>query len=274
MIADSERTRAETGGVVRGWFHDAFDSMGYRAVPSRWGTYWDNGQVYVSELDSADVGDFLDNLKERYAGQERPVSVYLDNADDLKKLGPLLREKGCGPPLTSYFLAHTDSGWQAAAEPDFTLEHVTVEGLQLFAETKLRAWKSEEGQPSEEEIKAEMERRSQELAGSGRGLLAFLESEPLGYIWWHEDPSLILWVNQIATRTPFRRRGVARSLLSECIHSAYERGYRALVLDVAESNQAALKLYRSLGFTELVYKTYEFEFATTGVDRNDHSPAG
>jgi ribosomal protein S18 acetylase RimI-like enzyme len=257
-------TAEQIGALVRGWFFEPFDSMGYRALPSRWGTYWNNGQVYVSELDANEVPEFLRDLKLRFAGQERPVSAYLDHEDALSELGPLLMKESRGAPTTIAFLAHMDPEWKAGSMAPLTLKPVSAENLRVFAETKLRAWMGDETSPLQEDVEAEEGRRARELTGSGRGLLAFLDEEPAGYIWWHEDPSRVRWISQIATRLPFRRQGVARALMAECIRSAYEGGNRALVLDVDVENEAALALYRGLGFTERVYTTYEFEIPLSG----------
>ena len=48
-----------------------------------------------------------------------------------------------------------------------------------------------------------------------------------------------------------RRRGVARALMSNLRREGQERGSRVILLEVREQNEAALSLYRGLGFCEL-----------------------
>ena len=48
-----------------------------------------------------------------------------------------------------------------------------------------------------------------------------------------------------------RKRGIARALMGAAIETAGRRGLRALTLEVAEDNDAALTLYRALGFGQV-----------------------
>mgnify|MGYP005843645739 CR=1 FL=1 len=78
------------------------------------------------------------------------------------------------------------------------------------------------------------------LPASAGGLL-------LGYIifWVLLDEMHIL---NLAVSPPWRRRGIARSLLREALHRAQARGCTTAWLEVRPSNQAARQLYHSLGF--------------------------
>lgn len=55
-------------------------------------------------------------------------------------------------------------------------------------------------------------------------------------------------IYNIATAPPLRRRGLAKGLLRRVLAKAAALGLERAVLEVRESNQAALALYRSLGF--------------------------
>lgn len=54
----------------------------------------------------------------------------------------------------------------------------------------------------------------------------------------------------IATDAVTRRRGYARALLTHALDRARERGAHAAFLEVRASNEAAIGLYRSLGFVD------------------------
>lgn len=54
----------------------------------------------------------------------------------------------------------------------------------------------------------------------------------------------------LAVAPEFRRRGLARALLAQSCARARRAGARALFLEVAETNSAALALYASGGFAE------------------------
>ncbi len=63
----------------------------------------------------------------------------------------------------------------------------------------------------------------------------------------------------------WRRRGIGRALLGALEAELARRGTRALYLDVAEDNTAALALYRIAGFTETTRRRgyYARQFGST-----------
>lgn len=79
------------------------------------------------------------------------------------------------------------------------------------------------------------------------GLLAVSDGAPVGFALGRiaADESEVLL---IATHPEHRRRGVARSLLSDLLQRLGRAGARRVFLEVAAPNAAALALYRSAGF--------------------------
>ena len=63
----------------------------------------------------------------------------------------------------------------------------------------------------------------------------------------HEQADIIT----VAVRGDYRRRGVARMLLTRAIGEAVALGATQLFLDVEDSNSAALRLYQQFGFTQI-----------------------
>lgn len=63
-----------------------------------------------------------------------------------------------------------------------------------------------------------------------------------------------LHVINVATHPDFRRRGVARALLGAALAQAARDRVRLVLLEVRRSNQAAIALYRSLGFSTLAVR--------------------
>ncbi len=57
-----------------------------------------------------------------------------------------------------------------------------------------------------------------------------------------------LQIDNLAVKEPYRRRGIARSLLRAALLASYRRGARRAVLEVRAANLPALALYASLGF--------------------------
>jgi GNAT superfamily N-acetyltransferase len=210
--------------IVRDWFHDPFEAMGYLAVPRQWGTYWNNSQVYVSGLQVSEVGRFVGDLRTYFPDRAEPIYIHIDNPKDDEQLGPAFLEAGCTGPSPEVFLAHVGPSPNDPVRSAIRLVPVSDENLASFADTKLRAWAGNEAEPGREEVQAEIARRKRELADTGRGLLALVDDVPAGFIWWHEEPSLVRWISQLATRVPFRKRGVAATMIRACLETAYLAG--------------------------------------------------
>ncbi|RLE30269.1 hypothetical protein DRJ54_03055 [Candidatus Acetothermia bacterium] len=58
------------------------------------------------------------------------------------------------------------------------------------------------------------------------------------------------YVGAVAVHPDYRRRGIARRLLTQAIEHARRHGARVCILDVREDNAPAYNLYRSLGFVQ------------------------
>jgi GNAT superfamily N-acetyltransferase len=226
--------------------------MGYYAERRRWGTYWNNAQVYTEGLALDEVEAFLADVREYYAGQAEDVYIHVDDRSVDAELGPALCAAGCVPGAAKLFLAHVGSPPPARPVPGLDLAPVDESNLRAFAETKLRALGSREDPPDPAGLEHEIARRRRELAETGRGRLARVAGQPAGVLWWHANPQDI-WVNLVATRLPFRGRGVAGEMLRRCVEDAYGRGARCVVINVAADNLPALRLYRRLGFQDEVY---------------------
>jgi ribosomal-protein-alanine N-acetyltransferase len=54
----------------------------------------------------------------------------------------------------------------------------------------------------------------------------------------------------IATHPDFRRRGIGQALLAHTLQAAMEEGAISSFLEVRESNDAALEMYRKFGYVE------------------------
>jgi ribosomal-protein-alanine N-acetyltransferase len=77
----------------------------------------------------------------------------------------------------------------------------------------------------------------------------------------HQDGSirlvgmLVLWffldeahIATLAVHPEFRRKGIARRLMHTALKSAYDEGAERSLLEVRAGNQAALKMYKELGY--------------------------
>lgn len=238
--------------TVKSWFHLPYLGMGYVAEPRRWGTYWSNAQVYTSGFPVNELEPFLADLRTYYADQPEPIHLYVDNPWADAELGPALRHAGWAAAVPELYLAHVGSVAPPPEVPGLEIWPVHESNLGQFAATRLRACGDSEEAPDPCRVKAEIARRARELSGTGRGLLAKISGQPVAVIWWQEE-FLDIWVNQLATRVPFRRQGIASELLRQCTEDAYDRGHKSVVLNVVSDNVAARRLYHRLGFRDEVY---------------------
>jgi hypothetical protein len=158
--------------IVKSWFHLPFHSMGYVAEPRRWGTYWNNAQVYTSGFPVAELAAFLADLHAYYAGQTHPIYLYVDNPWADAELGLALRRAGWQPDAPELYLAHVGSVAPSREVPGLEIWPVLEANLGQFAATRLRAVSESEEAPDPSQLRAEITRRGQELSGTGRGMVA------------------------------------------------------------------------------------------------------
>jgi ribosomal protein S18 acetylase RimI-like enzyme len=119
-----------------------------------------------------------------------------------------------------------------------------------------------EAEPDAEDLRRRTTLRRAEMGGQGRFLLARVAGEPASVVAFYEGKDR--FVHHLATRVPFRRRGIASPLLKEVLAGARERGCRSTIISAAESGHP-VGLYRSLGFTDEVYWRREYKhFPDTG----------
>ncbi len=93
-----------------------------------------------------------------------------------------------------------------------------------------------------------------ELSHAWSTVLLAVEDGPRGEVvvgfvvfWLVHDEVHVL---NIATALEARRRGVGRALMEEATESGRRRGATLATLEVRRSNEAALELYRSLGYRQ------------------------
>lgn len=78
---------------------------------------------------------------------------------------------------------------------------------------------------------------------------------------WKTDPRATFG---ISVDRDFWGLGIGRALTEACIRCAREAGYSQLELEVVADNEAALELYRSIGFTEYGRNPRGFRSRDTG----------
>ena len=82
-----------------------------------------------------------------------------------------------------------------------------------------------------------------------RSILAELDGKICGYVLFWLLPGSID-VHNLAIAPEFRRRGIARMLMGQVVATAGTQSATRVTLEVRQSNEAAKRLYASLGFVQ------------------------
>ena len=92
-------------------------------------------------------------------------------------------------------------------------------------------------------------------------LTAVIRGQTAGYVMAHDEGE-DLHVTNLAVDPEFQRMGAAHFMMRSIISLSEKEGFHRIVLEVRESNEAALSLYRGLGFA--VYGRSEGYYDDTG----------
>ena len=127
-----------------------------------------------------------------------------------------------------------------------------------YVAVKLRGFANSEGEPPTEHVKQELALRRRELAGRGRFFIARAGDEPAAILGYYEGNDRLIF--NLATRTPFRMKGIARQLLSKVVVDSYDKGCRSVIINT-NPNDTPIQWYRRLGFKDEVRwgRNYFFE---------------
>ena len=238
--------------------------MGFYVQQRRFGFYQrqkDTGRVRatVGHLPAEDVPTFLEDLRE-YSGEEE-IIFHVDDRELDDRLGPVLLASGCTADVAEVFLAHTGKMPTPASEPgNLSVEAVTGDTIEEAMRTERKGFADSEAEPDPEELRQRLTLRKAEMSGRGRFLLARVAGEPASVVAFYEGEDR--YVHHLATRVPFRRRGLASRLLEDVLAGALERGCRSTIISAAENGLPA-DLYRSLAFTDEIYWRREYKHVPT-----------
>jgi len=254
--------------IVRAWYTCSYPEMGYHREQRRFGYYSRNlralynatNQVTIRGLAPGQVPEFLADVRKYYGN--RPVRIWVDDRQTDAELGPALLAAGCSRGDAEIFLAHVGPAPRAPSVPGLTTEAVTPANLVEYVVTKLKGFANSEVEPTPDAVRAELALRRAELAGEGRFLLARIRGEPAGIIGWYEGWDRFIF--QLATRVPFRRRGIAKWLLCHVLADGYAQGCRSVIIS-ADPNDAPIQFYRRLGFTDEIYWRQRYQLRADGA---------
>lgn len=244
--------------TVRGWFSESDVEMGYLKEQRRYGVYGHHAtagnEVFIHHLAPAEIPAFLADVRAYYDGA--PVNLLIEERALDAALRPALLAHGCSAQEAQSFLAHVGPVPSAAPVAGLTVEEVTPATLKVWAITKLRGFSDDDAEPDDAAVTAQVALREQEMAGVGRLRLARVAGEPAGILGWYEDADRFIY--NLATRLPYRNRGIARALLCGFLAESQALAARSTLIN-ADTSGTSIHLYRRLGFSDEVYWRVKYQ---------------
>lgn len=155
-------------------------------------------------------------------------------------------------------LAHVGPRPEQVRRSDVTVEVVTPDTLLDYVMVKLKGFANSEDAPPAEDVEKELAVRRRELASIGRFLIARVGADAAAILGYYDGSDRLIF--NLATRTPFRMRGIARDLLCEVVADSYEQGCRSVIINT-DPNDTPIQWYRRLGFTDEVYWRRSYHWA-------------
>ena len=244
--------------TLRTWYTSSAPSMGSRVERRPFGVYMryppDAGEVTVRDAGPEDVPALLADVRAYYG--DASVGIYLDDRRSDATLGPALVQAGCTKGTAETHLVHVGAVPAVHPVPRVVLEPLTEATLTEFAVTKIQGFASSEAAPDPQRLATEVAMRRAELAGEGRFVFARAGGDPAAILGLFDGDDRHIFL--LATRVPFRNRGIARWLLTRTIAAADAAGCRSILIN-CDPDDTPIRLYRRLGFTDEVYWRQRYE---------------
>jgi ribosomal protein S18 acetylase RimI-like enzyme len=248
---EHERLRQE----VRSWFTTSRPGLGYQVERRRFGFYRHRTEhpdlrlIVVDSLTSGEVPEFVGDARRYFSNLS--VEIWVDDRALDAAVGPALLAAGCSRAPANVSLAHVGPPPQLVRLPaEVSVEPITAETLMDFALVKLKGFANSEEAPQADTLERELAIRRSEIASIGRLLVARVGAEPASILGYYDGADRSIF--NLATRLPFRNRGIAQHLLCRVLADAYDRGCRSVVIGTDPAD-TPIQLYRRLGFTDEVY---------------------
>jgi ribosomal protein S18 acetylase RimI-like enzyme len=258
-------------GEVQSWFRTTILDLGYVVERRRFGFYRRNTEnpelrlVVIEAMKPEDAPEFVADAREYFG--ERDVEIWVEGRELDATLGQALVAAGCVKDLPNVSLAFVGTPPEAVPVAGVTVEAVTPKTLKDYAVTKLKGFANSEAEPTAEQLDRELAIRKSEIEGMGRLLIARVGNEPAAILGYYDGADRSIF--NLATRIPFRNRGIAKYLLCLVLADSFDRGCQSVIIGTNPDDTPIL-LYRRLGFIDEIYwrRGYMFEPAKSPAKMN------
>jgi ribosomal protein S18 acetylase RimI-like enzyme len=238
---------------VRSWYQTS--SPAFQVTRARYGFYRRNpkvegsAHVIVGDATPLDLATLLAEAREYFGGCE--FDLWIDDRSKDAVLGPALTTAGWVRSESTVYLAHVVEAPDEPKNTSVTIEPITAATLRDFVVVKLQGFANSDGRPTEEQLAQEMVLKEQDFRGPGRFLTARVKGEIAAILGFYEGNADRLIFN-LATRVPFRMKGIAKLLLDFVLADSRKKGCRSVIINT-NPDDTPIEWYRRIGFTDEVY---------------------
>lgn len=250
--------------ALRAAYSEPHPDMGWAAEQRRFGIYRRNTKadtnpdVIVRDVTPGDVEAFLQDVRGYFGIGPRPAQIMIDDRELHRTLGTVLEAAGLSFDERTSFLAHVGDVPEAPPVAGIAVEVVGEGGLEEYEDTRCRGFANSDEATPQEELDWRIDLRRAEMTGGANYWLARIDGEPAGTMSWYDDEDRLIF--SLATRVPYRKRGIASHLLCRLLGDSERKATRSVIINANEVG-TPIDLYRRLGFTDEVYwhATYELK---------------
>lgn len=238
---------------VRSWYTASTPAIGLWSSTTRYGVLLHSDRIernwlLLSEDAPEAVADALGAATDFYGSSA--FEVYIDERSRAERLTTALTRAGMKPVQDTVTLAlvgpvRADPGPEA-----LVVEEVAdLERLREWATVKIQGFADAEGHLAPERLQRELTERGAEWPVC-RYLLARLGHDAVAILGHYTGQDQMVF--NLATRLPFRHRGIAQSMLARWSKEPGRPPIRSHLINCDDKGPADA-LYRRLGFTDEVY---------------------
>ena len=251
---------------IRAAYTQPQPKMGWAAEQRRFGIYRRNTKaatypdVIVRDVAPGDVEEFIKDVRSYFGTGPRPAQIMIDDRELDSTLGTVLETAGLSFDERTSFLAHVGVVPEPPSVARIAVDAVGDGGLEEYEDARHRGFANSDDPTPQEELDWRIDLRRAEMTGGANYWLARIGEEPAAVMNWYDGEDRLVF--SLATRLPFRRRGIASHLLCRLLGDSERKDTRSVVINADEAG-APIELYRRLGFTDEVYwhATYELELS-------------
>jgi hypothetical protein len=238
---------------VRSWYTASTPAIGLSVLQTHYGFLTDSDRadhkrLVLTEESPQAVAPSVEAAAE-FCGTSA-FEVWVEDRARADRLTPALTSAGMEPVQDTIVLALVGP-LRANPGPDGpSVEDVfDPEQLREWATIKIQGFSDAEARPDPERLRTEMAERQREWPVC-RYQLARLVGEGVAILGHYTGRDQMVF--NLATRLPFRHRGIAQSMLARWSEEGDEQRVRSRLIDCDDRGPADA-LYRRLGFTDELY---------------------